>query len=272
MKNLALILSLTISSLMALGQPVITLHPEDQSACADTCATFEVAAVGTGMQYFWMMSNDTISGASIGNSSPTLVICDSIVQYDSANFWCVIVDDQGDSAVTESAMLTIDACAPPVAGFDFYFMWDDNIVCYESTSENADVHVWLFGDSTTYSGTTTDTCKAFPARLLYYTKLIVYNDHGSDEITRAIDILAVEDDKQVEFSIFPNPTSNYVLVESESRIESITLLDISGRVVLSHAGTSKQREQIDVSDLQSGQYVLRIDSEEGTSNRMIVIN
>ncbi|NCG29350.1 MAG: hypothetical protein GWP27_02645, partial [Bacteroidetes bacterium] len=51
MKNLLSLSAAICISAIALAQPIITVQPADQVLCADTCAAFDIAAVGTGMNY-----------------------------------------------------------------------------------------------------------------------------------------------------------------------------------------------------------------------------
>jgi len=60
-------------------------------------------------------------------------------------------------------------------------------------------------------------------------------------------------------SVYPNPTQNYINIETDLKVNTINMMDISGHNVLS--ATSKQ---IDVRSLSSGVYFLEIETDSGT--------
>lgn len=60
--------------------------------------------------------------------------------------------------------------------------------------------------------------------------------------------------------IYPNPTKGEINIQTEKKIKSSTVLDLSGRVVL-----RADSQKIDVSSLSKGVYVLNVQFEDGTS-------
>ncbi len=63
-------------------------------------------------------------------------------------------------------------------------------------------------------------------------------------------------------SIFPNPANDFLNINSELNIESISIFDISGKEVINIKSASNNNE-INVSNLKSGVYFVRIINEEG---------
>ncbi|WP_158849464.1 T9SS type A sorting domain-containing protein [Algibacter sp. L1A34] len=55
------------------------------------------------------------------------------------------------------------------------------------------------------------------------------------------------------FKIYPNPTSNYINVESKIDVDRFEIYDLSGKKVLS----SNNYEKINVEDLSKGLYLLK---------------
>lgn len=71
--------------------------------------------------------------------------------------------------------------------------------------------------------------------------------------------LSVRDQEKVQFSVFPNPTTEVLNVAFEENInKEYTIYDRSGRYVLSGAVDNTNNTQINVSSLQSGTYILKI--------------
>ena len=78
------------------------------------------------------------------------------------------------------------------------------------------------------------------------------------------DPLAINDINAANISIYPNPAQGMVRVNGVT-INSLDLLDLTGRVVL-----SSETNTIDLSSLINGVYMLRINANEGTAVRKIV--
>lgn len=75
------------------------------------------------------------------------------------------------------------------------------------------------------------------------------------------------------FSVFPNPTSQMLNIKNTNNvsIESIQMTDMNGRILKQFQGNSIAN-QINVSDLNAGIYVLKITSDQGTGTTKIVKN
>ncbi len=73
-----------------------------------------------------------------------------------------------------------------------------------------------------------------------------------------------------DFSIFPNPSSEILWIESRTQtIDSVSLIDAQGRKVLS--STYKTDQGINLSDFSTGMYFLTIENEAGVVTKKIVI-
>ncbi|MFM2157262.1 MAG: hypothetical protein RL516_2011 [Bacteroidota bacterium] len=69
-------------------------------------------------------------------------------------------------------------------------------------------------------------------------------------------------------NIFPNPTSGILNIESNELLKRIELFDMLGKLVLSYGN----EKQIDISNLQSGLYLIRFTSENGVEQRRVEVN
>jgi len=76
----------------------------------------------------------------------------------------------------------------------------------------------------------------------------------------------------LELSIYPNPASGLLHIESKdgSVIDALTAYDITGRVVLSETGLTAV-EELDLSSWSAGVYILKIESRGGTAVRRITV-
>jgi hypothetical protein len=81
-----------------------------------------------------------------------------------------------------------------------------------------------------------------------------------------------EDQLRDEIKLFPNPAKEMAAISSSSVIESIQLIDYSGRKVLALENIVSNYCQIALSDISPGVYLVMIKSENGTqtAKRLII--
>ena len=71
-------------------------------------------------------------------------------------------------------------------------------------------------------------------------------------------------------NVYPNPAKDIVTVQSSFKVREIEIYNALGQVVLRKEG-SQNIETIDVSNLQSGTYIVRIKTQRGFANKKILI-
>nr|MDA3842807.1 T9SS type A sorting domain-containing protein [Candidatus Kapabacteria bacterium] len=73
-----------------------------------------------------------------------------------------------------------------------------------------------------------------------------------------------------KLSIYPNPATDYIVVENlrDSEVKSIELFDVTGRLVKTF---DSEDETNDVSDLDSGFYVVKVTTLEGVTTKKIIV-
>ena len=69
-----------------------------------------------------------------------------------------------------------------------------------------------------------------------------------------LDITLTEENKDLNISIYPNPTTDFVTVDADE-LQSVTLTDINGKT-LSSMATKDNSIRLDVSDLKAGVYLI----------------
>lgn len=77
----------------------------------------------------------------------------------------------------------------------------------------------------------------------------------------------VENENSFEVSVFPNPSNGKVTIETQEELTAITLYSMSGKKLLH---TTELMKQIDISNLATGVYILRMTSENGVVEKKIV--
>lgn len=82
--------------------------------------------------------------------------------------------------------------------------------------------------------------------------------------------LGVADARTVgDASITPNPASDFVTIKTKLTIDSVDILDLNGRKVLNNL--SLNDDKIDIRELSSGVYMLKINYKEGLSTTKKII-
>lgn len=84
-----------------------------------------------------------------------------------------------------------------------------------------------------------------------------------EEITLSANNLEFE----LGFKIYPNPTSNYINVDSKINVDRFEMYDLSGKKVLS----ANQHEKINVEGLSKGIYLLKAFSGSNYITKKIII-
>ena len=79
---------------------------------------------------------------------------------------------------------------------------------------------------------------------------------------------SIEDQTQLDISIYPNPTSNTLFISGNETPIAVSIYNVLGKEVLSIKNTNN----INVQALPSGVYVIRISDGAGQANRKFIKN
>lgn len=224
-----------------------------------------------GANYTWNtqvnLSDSTISNPTINPTSPT-------------TFWVIGEDSNGCKAI-DSIFVAI-SIAPtsiiddpaPNDTLDIGIPNGGDIQFFGNLSINAIGYAWKFGDGgndnvinpiytytstglftvelITNNGSCTDTA---------YTTVYVFNSTGIDESADYESLI-----------VYPNPAKNNIIVKSEDiQNARISILDYSGKVIKEATLFNKNQIAIDVSDISSGVYLIRVNSEKTSVTKKLLI-
>ncbi|MBX3162858.1 MAG: T9SS type A sorting domain-containing protein [Bacteroidetes bacterium] len=156
-----------------------------------------------------------------------------------------------------------------------------------STGTNANtVYYWDFGDG--HHATNPEPLHTYLSAGLHYVKLkITDTDNAAcqDSLMRAVNVTfanittGVEElnDESIELSVYPNPVSEMLNVESPLTPKggTIKIFDVLGNLVLEHTITPPlegKGEAIDLRELKSGIYFLNIQSDNKRFTKKIIVN
>lgn len=107
----------------------------------------------------------------------------------------------------------------------------------------------------------------------YFCQLTDTNGCSSFSDTLNITITGIENSgKQDQFSIYPNPTQDYIVLEFNNSKENleIILLDINGKTLIRRQYTKKQRIKLDLSLLAKGMYFIQLNTAKNQYNELII--
>jgi hypothetical protein len=134
---------------------------------------------------------------------------------------------------------------------------------------------WNFGDGNTNSTSNYPLHTYGTVSLAYNVSLTVYNACGDSDTKTGIlgQNLGVRDADMLSIEVFPNPVQFVLTIESDFAINGeISLTDAIGRTVLAVQGSGDNRQEINVSELAAGSYVLRIvDGANITQERIQIV-
>src|SRR5690606_6422224 len=106
-------------------------------------------------------------------------------------------------------------------------------------------------------------------------KADIYFDYNypiitNDAVTVFQSTMSIEDNpKAIELKFYPNPTTDYFTIISESKIQSIELYDVSGRLIRTSLVDDFETKQ-NVTNLTNGVYIVKIKTQEGEVTGKIV--
>nr|WP_262909361.1 T9SS type A sorting domain-containing protein [Chryseobacterium gwangjuense] len=91
---------------------------------------------------------------------------------------------------------------------------------------------------------------------------------GIDTFSVDRSTLAVSDvaSKKTSLSIFPNPTSDFVNIKTDSKINAVSVIDLTGRKL----DVKFEGNRVNVRSLPAGTYILNIETDNGVSTEKIV--
>lgn len=160
----------------------------------------------------------------------------------------------------------------PVA--DFIFGGYRNIT-FTNQSTGIDKVKWIFTDST-YSDLVNPVYHYF-GQGNYDVTLIIENGCGVDSVTKTVTIapIGIDDPDHLDLGVYPNPANDVIQISGDDLaiLQSLELVDITGRVVLQHTvNHSSSKQSLSVGNLSRGWYLLTGKTAAGHFSRPIVLH
>lgn len=144
-------------------------------------------------------------------------------------------------------------------------------VSFAATATNATTYFWQFGTNNA-TATGTNVSYTYPDNGTYTVTLNLINDCGDTTkvskpvtvSTSTVSIVEVESDTKV--SVYPNPATSELFIVNESNImiDAIQVVDMFGKTIYSTpVGTTENKHSIDIKQLTSGTYYLKLQTPQG---------
>ena len=161
------------------------------------------------------------------------------------------------------------------ANYDKFFFYVDNSKVdeangsvpwtYFSTMIPAGTHTLKFSYEKDGSQASGSDCAWIDDVSLPCTGLLVIED-----LTDTTEV-GVEDFELVRATVYPNPTSEWVNIESETPAQKIVLYDFNGRVVKAVNLSAANRYQLNMNDVPAGFYLLQITFDNQRTQNLKII-
>lgn len=94
-----------------------------------------------------------------------------------------------------------------------------------------------------------------------------FNNHNRWEYKLTEVSVGLEDEADTELYLYPNPTNNILNIQTDATIEVITIYNLQGQNMMN---ITSNNNQLDLSNLSEGAYILQINTTEGIVRRTII--
>lgn len=192
----------------------------------------------------------------------------------------VIFIEEPDVALPVAVTLTYDAALSPsivlLNQYPNYVARQGLSTGYAATIDGTNNDDWIAGrvNSRSYPDwkfSSTGT-RNFPTAQLTGNNLSDFSGLTIGEVNVDFNnpALSTEDFSASDFKVYPNPASDYINIESKSvKVSSVDMYNVLGAKVLSSELTE---DRVNVSSLVKGVYFMKINAEDGSLTKKVVID
>lgn len=85
-------------------------------------------------------------------------------------------------------------------------------------------------------------------------------------------VLGVDDvvKNESQISIYPNPAKNIIVISSKEALRSYKIYDEAGRLVMSASSLKGNKQEINISSMFTGNYIVTVETEKQTVNKKLI--
>jgi PKD repeat protein len=233
--------------------PTATFTVNDQSVCEGTLVNYADASTNSPSSWNWSFPGGSPSSSTTQNPSVT---------YNTAgtyNAQLIATNGSGSDTILFTSYITVNAI--PAAATII-----DNAGTLQSSYTGSGNQWYLNGSP--IGGAINDTYT--PIQDGNYTCVYTDGNGCSSAVSNSIVYNVGIADVSINFSIYPNPATDKLVIDAGATIKAnITLTDLSGRAVM-NIKMNQSLQQIDVSTLADGVYMIKIEYGNKSVTRKIV--
>lgn len=234
--------------------PVVSVAPSATTICEGDSVTLTATAFNVGpggsMSYTWSPVGLAGNQISISPAAGTY----QIVVTGTSSFGC------SNAGSIDTSTITVDPAA--IAGFTYTV--NGYTVTFNNNSSNAISYTWDFGDG---SSSTLQSPVHSYANGTYDVYLVAEGPCSSDTfiVQIVINFTGLGELNPFNTLVMPNPAVNSVFLTFIGSPERFELMDVTGKVidVLTPDALNRGRIELDISNLTSGVYFLRLMNRDG---------
>ncbi|MBL4657855.1 MAG: T9SS type A sorting domain-containing protein, partial [Flavobacteriales bacterium] len=231
------------------------------ATCAGVCDGSASATAGGGTApYIYLWDNPTAQ--TNGTASGLCGSAVSVLMTDANGCTTTAVDTVSEGAGISLTMSSADASpggsdgtatATPTGGTAPYtYLWDDPAA--QATATATGLPMGPYSCSVTDANGCTDS--------------------NSVTVSESVGIAPI--DVSMQMDVYPNPTNGLVILSIASGIPSdfnVQVQNLIGEVLMikTYTATSSVNEKLNLGELPNGVYLIRVDSDQGTANKRIVV-
>jgi photosystem II stability/assembly factor-like uncharacterized protein len=155
----------------------------------------------------------------------------------------------------------------PQNGLYFYFVNSNNFLAYNLVNTAKIYKSSDKGQSFT-SENLVDIPKGFYSKNNNNESIFIYGKNGMlYKSTNGGGLMSAEYMEMEKIQIYPNPTSDYITIKTDHKIDSYTIYDVTGKKIIQTAENT-----IDLSTFTNGVYILTFELDGKTQTKKIILN
>jgi PKD repeat protein/pimeloyl-ACP methyl ester carboxylesterase len=242
-----------------------------QEGCLPLTVNFTDESAGNPTTYSWAFQGGLPSTSTAQN--PTVI-------YNEPGIYPVslsVSNAAGTNSITQNGYITVKSI--PDADFDFSIQENNTVVFSNQTNFDLEIpsYLWDFGD--TQTSTEVSPTHTYQTDGVYAVKLTAVNSCGTSNTTQSVEIMTVStNDLSIhsDIQVFPNPSKEYLNIIIEGDINGsydIHLINAVGQLIIErklNKFANIAKTQLDVVDLPSGAYMVRISSAKESCMKKII--
>ncbi|WP_255493770.1 PKD domain-containing protein [Myroides sp. WP-1] len=151
-----------------------------------------------------------------------------------------------------------------------YEITDSATVHFTNTTPNTTKVTWDFGDGTTSSELNPIHTYTETGQYTVTATITSCNDTYTYQDTITIENLSLLKFDDANFTIYPNPTQDYLVVQTALTV-TFQIYDLAGKSISTVVNTHEGYYKLDVRHLAKGSYLLRIKTTNGQENYRFVV-